>query len=110
MANKKDSDFVEAILEAAERMHCIGVMEDETYRRIIVRYLGKAAIANAMPVSGSEIRRMRLRAKLSQASFARRFNRAPSYISRLERGIKQPKGPALVLLNVIKRKGFGAIM
>lgn len=65
---------------------------------------------NTKPVSGSEIRKMRLRAKLSQASFVRHFNRAPGYISRLERGIKRPKGPALALLNVIKRKGFEAIL
>jgi putative transcriptional regulator len=32
------------------------------------------------------------------------------YISQLERGIKQPKGPALALLNVIKRKGFETIL
>jgi putative transcriptional regulator len=110
MAKKKDSEIVEAILEAAELMHRVGVTDDKTYRRIIVRHLGKAAIANSMPVSGSEIRKMRLRAKLSQASFARHFNRAPGYISRLERGIKRPKGPVLVLLNVIKRKGFEAIL
>lgn len=52
---------------------------------------------------------MRLRAKLNQASFARYFNRARSYISHLERGAAQPKGAALVLLNVVRRKGFEAI-
>jgi len=33
---------------------------------------------------------------------------APGYASQLERGTKQPKSPALALLNVIKRKGFEA--
>jgi putative transcriptional regulator len=31
-------------------------------------------------------------------------------VSQLERGAKQPSGPALVLLNVIRRKGIEAIL
>jgi putative transcriptional regulator len=47
---------------------------------------------------------------LSQAAFARYLNLTTGYISQLERGTKTPKGPALALLNVIKRKGFEAIL
>ncbi len=72
--------------------------------------LDDAALANTKPISGPEIRKLRLRAKLSQAAFAGYFNRPPNYISQLERGSKQPKGPALVLLNVIRRKGFETIL
>ena len=32
------------------------------------------------------------------------------HVSKLERGAKQPTGPALVLLNVIRRKGIEAIL
>jgi len=53
---------------------------------------------------------MRESANLSQAAFARYLNLTPGYISQLERGTKQPKGPALALLNVIRRKGFEAIL
>jgi len=38
------------------------------------------------------------------------LNLSAGYISQLERGTKQPKGPALALLNVIRRKGLGAIL
>jgi putative transcriptional regulator len=31
------------------------------------------------------------------------------YISQLERGLKQPKGAALALLNIIRHKGFDTI-
>ena len=110
MTNKKDSEMVDAILETAEGMHRIGAMDNKTYRGIIGRHLGKAAIANMEPISGPEIRKMRLNANLSQAAFARYFNRTPGYISQLECGTKTPKGPALALLNVIKRKGFEAIL
>ena len=71
MANNKDSKIVDAILETAEGMHCIGVLDKKTYRGIIGRHLGRVALANTKPISGSEILKMRLRAKASQASFAR---------------------------------------
>ncbi len=32
------------------------------------------------------------------------------HVSKLERGTKRPTGPALVLLNVIQRKGMEAIL
>lgn len=107
---KKPSNLTEAILETAEGMHRTGVMDDKSYRDIIVRLLGKAALANAKPITGKQVLAMRKRADLSQAAFARYFNRTPSYISQWERGTKQPKGPALVLLNVIRRKGLEAIL
>ncbi|MGO8757438.1 MAG: helix-turn-helix domain-containing protein [Terracidiphilus sp.] len=72
--------------------------------------IAEGALANTKPISGPQIRKIRLRAKLSQAVFAGYFNRAPSYISQLERGTRQPGGSALVLLNLIKRKGFEAIL
>ncbi len=53
---------------------------------------------------------MRERANLSQAVFARYLNLTTGYVSQLERGTKQPKGPALTLLNVIRHKGFEAIL
>jgi putative transcriptional regulator len=47
---------------------------------------------------------------LSQAVFARYLNLTVGYVSQLERGAKRPTGPALVLLNVIRRKGIKAIL
>jgi putative transcriptional regulator len=62
------------------------------------------------PISGQEIRSIRESAHLSQAAFARFLNLTVGYVSQLERGTKQPKGPALALLNVMRRKGFEAIL
>jgi putative transcriptional regulator len=47
---------------------------------------------------------------MSQAALARTLNLSVGYISQLERRTKQPKGPALALLNVIRRKGLEAIL
>ena len=110
MAVKKLSKFAEALLETAEGMHRIGVMDDETYERITLRHLGARPLPTARPISAKEIRKIREGANLSQAAFARYLNLTSGYISQLERGTKQPKGPALALLNVIRRKGFEAIL
>ena len=107
---KKQSRLTEALLETAEGMHRTGIMNDEEYRKITVRHLGAQSAPTAKPLNGVDIRRLRERANMSQAAFARSLNLSAGYISQLERGTKQPKGPALALLNVIRRKGFEAIL
>jgi len=91
-------------------MHRIGILDDEEYNKITVRHLGEQPLPTAKPISAKEIRSLRERANMSQAAFARSLNLSVGYISQLERGAKQPKGPALALLNVIRRKGFEAIL
>ncbi len=107
---RKLSRLSEALLEMAADQHRIGIMDDETYRQITVRHLGPEAAAMAEPISGEEIRALRERERLSQAAFARYLNLTVGYVSQLERGVKQPKGPALALLNVIRRKGLGVML
>ena len=75
-----------------------------------LRHLGDKAANTTEPITGSEIRSMRERARLSQGVFARYLNVTVGYVSQLERGAKRPTGPALVLLNVIRRKGIEAIL
>ena len=110
MTTKKISPLTECLLETAEGMYRSGIMDKATCEKITVRHLGPAAVVTAKPLSGEEIRKLRERANLSQAVFARYLNLTPGYISQLERGAKQPKGPALALLNVIRRKGIEAIL
>jgi putative transcriptional regulator len=62
------------------------------------------------PITGEEIRSLREQAHLSQAVFARYLNLTVGHVSQLERGAKRPTGPALVLFNVIRRKGIDAIL
>ncbi len=107
---KKLSRMSEAILEMAGDQYRIGLMDKAEYEKITVRLLGAQPLSTAKPIKAKEIQKMREKANLSQAVFARSLNLSVGYISQLERGIKQPKGPALALLNVIKRKGFEAIL
>jgi putative transcriptional regulator len=110
MAKKKISPMAEALLETAAGMHRIGVMDDATYRKITVRHLGKKASHLAVPISADEIRALRERANMSQAALAHTLNLTVGYLSQLERGVKQPKGPSLALLNIVRHKGIEAIL
>ena len=107
---KKLSNLSEAVLEMASDQLRTGLMDKVAHEKITVRLLGPQALPTAKPISAREIRSLRERANLSQAAFARYLNLTPGYISQLERGAKQPKGPALALLNVIRRKGVEAIL
>ena len=110
MALKKLSRLEQALLETADGMYRAGVMDSLAHEQITLRHLGKTPNVAAEPISGDEIRALREQARLSQAAFARYLNLTVGYISQLERGTKQPKGPALALLNIMKRKGAGVIL
>jgi putative transcriptional regulator len=69
MSKKKLSKFAAAMLETAEDMHRIGVMDDAAYERITVRHLGVNPMPTARPIKAGEIKKMREGAKLSQAAF-----------------------------------------
>ncbi|MGO9339944.1 MAG: helix-turn-helix domain-containing protein [Terracidiphilus sp.] len=107
---KKRSNVSEAILQKAGGQLRTGLIDKATGKKITVRMLGAQALSTAKPISGDEIRRLRERADVSRTALARSLNLSVGYISQLERGAKQLKGPALVLLNVIRRKGFEAIL
>lgn len=109
MATKKLSELAKAMLETAEGMHRAGLMSDETYQKITLRHLGPEAPPTAEPITGEQIRSVRERAHLSQAALARYLNLTTGYVSQLERGSKRATGPALALLNVIRRKGIEAL-
>jgi putative transcriptional regulator len=94
----------------SKEMHDLGIMDDAAYRKITMRDVGKAEAAAPAPLSGEEIRALREQAHMSQAVFARHLNLTVGYVSQLERGAKRATGPALALLDVIRRKGVEAII
>jgi putative transcriptional regulator len=111
MAKKvRPSRLMRALLETADDMRRTGVMDAAAHDKITLRHLGGQTAETAEPITGAEIRALRERARISQAVFARYLNLTAGYVSQLERGTKRPTGPALVLLNVIRRKGIEAIL
>ncbi len=107
---KKLSRLTKALLETAEDLHAGGLLSEKTYRKITLRHLGDKEQAELEPLTGEEIRTIREKAHLSQSVFAHYLNVTTGYVSKLERGAKRPTGMALVLLNVIRRKGIEAIL
>lgn len=106
----KPSRLSEAILETAGDLRRLGLMDDATHEKITLRHIGEKAAVTAAPITGAEIREIREKARLSQAVFAHYLNLTVGYVSQLERGAKRPSGPALVLLNLVRRKGMEAIL
>lgn len=97
------------LLETAQALRGTLVSEN-TADKITLRVLGDKAPPKPGPLPPEEIRKLRRRAQMSQAVFARLLNVTPGYISQLERGTKRPTGPALAMLHVIRRKGVEAVM
>jgi putative transcriptional regulator len=110
MRKKRLSRLTKALLRTADDMRRISVLDAASHEKITLRHLGSRGDVVAKPLSSQEICLLRERAHLSQAVFARYLNLTVGYVSQLERGAKRPSGPALVLLNVIRRKGIEAIL
>jgi len=105
-----DERFAVEMLETVEGMRRVGAINDADYK-LTLRDLNRAPPEETvLPLTGADIKGIRERAKLSQAVFARYLNLTVDHVSKLERGSKHPTGPALVLLNVIRRKGIEAIL
>ena len=107
---KEPSRLMREMLTLAGEMHANGTMDEATYRKITMRDVNKVEAVELAPLSGEEIRALREQAHMSQAVFARCLNLTVGYVSQLERGAKRPTGPALALLDVIRRKGIEAII
>lgn len=110
MKKKTPSRLGAAIVDMAGDLRRVGIMSDDEHGKITVRHLRDKSLVTAVPISPEEIRALRDRENLSQAALARYLNLTVGYVSQLERGAKQLKGPALALLNVIRRKGLEAIL
>ena len=105
-----DDRFTREMTETAEGMRKVGIMDDATYK-LTIREVNRAAPEETVfPLTGPDIRELRERARLSSAVFAKYLHLTVDHVSKLERGTKHPTGPALVLLNVIRRKGIEAIL
>jgi putative transcriptional regulator len=109
-ATTTPSRLTRTLLETARDMRDGGILTEPAYEKITLRHLGKDEASEIEPITGQGIRTLREEAHMSQAVFARHLNVTVGYVSQLERGAKRPTGPALVLLNIIRRKGIEAIL
>ncbi|MFJ1300751.1 helix-turn-helix domain-containing protein [Pseudomonadota bacterium AL_CKDN230030165-1A_HGKHYDSX7] len=109
MKKKKISRLAAELVEMADAQSRLGLMDSATHEKITARHLATTNLPTAEPMSAAQIREVRERVNLSQAALARYLNMTTGYVSQLERGATQARGPALALLNVIRRKGLDAL-
>jgi len=58
------------------------------------------------PFKPNEIKRLRVRQKVSQPVFARYLNTSESTVEKWETGAKKPSGMALKLLTIVQKHGL----
>ncbi len=106
----KPSRMDRELVEMAAAQRRVGLMDEATFQKITIRHLGPDAPRTAEPISAEEIRQTREQEHLSQAALARYLNVTVGFVSQLERGAREAKGPVRALLNVIRHKGIEALL
>jgi putative transcriptional regulator len=104
MAKKYKSEALAALHESMSGLHDLGIIPVKTMREFDISCLVKA---EAMPPQ--KIIEVRTNAGVSQAVFAKYLTVTTGTVSKWESGKKHPSGPALKLLDLVKRKGLAAI-
>ena len=103
-ANMKD------VLEFSRELHAAGGLDDEKMARIEARAKNSELnnhIPQVHPMTGAEIRALRSKYGMSQATLAKTMNMTVASVSKWERDKIKPSGPALRLLNTLAAKGPG---
>jgi len=96
---------LEAVHESATGLYNAGVIDGQTKREFDVLCL--PTIRDFEP---KEIKRMRLRERVSQNVFAKYLNTSVSTIKQWENGDKHPRGTSLKLLNLVEDKGLQGLI
>jgi putative transcriptional regulator len=99
------SKILNAVHEAARDLHKAGLVDEVTMRE-----LDAFCIPPMKPYTAKDIRRIRQRARVSQAVFATVMNVGKSTVQQWEQGVKKPRGASLKLLSIVDRKGIDALM
>jgi len=92
---------LDAIYETATGLYNAGVIDGKTMREF-----DSLCIPLVQELSPPQIKRVRLKAKVSQAIFAKYLNTSISTIKQWELGKKHPRGTSLKLLNLVANKGL----
>ncbi len=97
--------ITEVVHESAKGLYDAGLMDSTTMREF-----DSLCLPEIHKMKPSEIKKIRLREKISQSVMARCLNVSPSSVQHWERGEKNPSGAALKLLNLIEQKGLDAVI
>jgi putative transcriptional regulator len=98
---KFKSDAFEAIHSAVEGMYQAGTIDKET-----MRTFDETCLSMPNELSPNEIKALREDNHVSQPVFARYLNTSESTVQKWETGAKRPSGPALKLLDIVRKHGL----
>ena len=98
------SKILKELHETAKNMHDIGTLDTTTMREF-----DALCLSPVKKLTAKQIRSLRVTNKLSQPVFAAYLNISPSTVRQWENGDKEPSGPSLKLLNIIREKGLSAV-
>lgn len=104
MSKTYRSDVLASIHETVSDLKEAGLVDKRTMKRF-----DELCLTPVEELSAEDIRKIRLKSKVSQAVFARYLNVSPGVISQWERGEKSPSGASLKLLTVVRKKGLETI-
>ena len=104
MSKQYKSEALAALHESMSGLHEIGIIPARTMRKFDESCLTPV---EAMPPE--KIIEVRTKYGVSQAVFAKYLTVTTGTVSKWESGKKHPSGPALKLLDLVKRKGLEAI-
>lgn len=106
MAKKKamNKRMLETAHEMATGLYDAGVIDATTMREY-----DALCLPQIRELTAREIKRIRLREKVSQAIFAKFLNTSLSTVRQWEQGDKHPRGTSLKLLNLVANKGLAIL-
>ena len=98
-------NILKTVHESVKNLYDIGLVDVVTMREF-----DTMCLPTIKKLGSVEIKKLRLREKLSQPVFAHVLNVSSSTVKHWEAGDKQPSGAALKLLNVISQRGMRAVV
>lgn len=101
---KPKSAILEAVHETAKGLHAAGAMD-----RVTLREFDRLCLPPVEPLSPSKIKKIRVKAHVSQAVFAALLNTSVSTVQKWEIGQKRPTGTALKLLHLVQERGLEVV-
>ncbi|MDX3894610.1 MULTISPECIES: helix-turn-helix domain-containing protein [Pusillimonas] len=104
-SNRRNSRILAEMHDTALGLHNAGLISKRRMNEFDA--LRQLHVHDMLP---EQIKLLREQANFSQAVFAMVLNTSVSTVQKWEVGDKKPSGPSLKLLNLIERKGIGAVL
>lgn len=101
----KKHTMLEVAHEMAKRLHEVNIIDTTTMREF-----DALCLPPIKKLTATEIKKLRLREKVSQPVFALCLNTSTSTIKQWEQGEKHPRGTSLKLLNLVAEKGLSVLI